>query len=498
MSKIRVRFAPSPTGPLHIGGVRTALYNYLYAKKHGGAFVLRIEDTDQTRFVEGAEDYVLEALEWCGLAPDESPKVGGEYGPYRQSERKESYAAFAEQLIASGNAYYAFDTPDELIALRKQFEAEKKTFSYDSSIRDGLNNSLHLSKEETDAKLTAGEQYVVRLMVPANDEVKFNDEIRGSVSVQTNKMDDKVLYKSDGMPTYHLANVVDDYAMKITHVIRGEEWLPSAPLHVLLYRFLGWEDSMPSFSHLPLLLKPDGPGKLSKRDGDRLGFPVFPLEWNNNGETSTGYREEGYFPDAFINMLSFLGWNPGTEQEIFSIEELTQAFSLDRVGKGGAKFDPDKAKWFNQEYLKAKTGRQLAEFINDAAIDTELLAKVCDQMKERATFAKDIPSAGAYFFAAPTSYDEKIVKKKWKEQSPKIVTDLVSLFDNVSSFDAETLESAFKKYVEINEHGFGIAMIALRLSITGVGGGPNLFKILEIIGKEESIGRMKRGVEVLG
>jgi glutamyl-tRNA synthetase len=498
MSKIRVRFAPSPTGPLHIGGVRTALYNYLYAKKHGGAFVLRIEDTDQTRFVEGAEDYVLEALEWCGLAPDESPKVGGEYGPYRQSERKESYAAFAEQLIASGNAYYAFDTPDELIALRKQFEAEKKTFSYDSSIRDGLNNSLHLSKEETDAKLTAGEQYVVRLMVPANDEVKFNDEIRGSVSVQTNKMDDKVLYKSDGMPTYHLANVVDDYAMKITHVIRGEEWLPSAPLHVLLYRFLGWEDSMPSFSHLPLLLKPDGPGKLSKRDGDRLGFPVFPLEWNNNGETSTGYREEGYFPDAFINMLSFLGWNPGTEQEIFSIEELTQAFSLDRVGKGGAKFDPDKAKWFNQEYLKAKTGRQLAEFINDAAIDTELLAKVCDQMKERATFAKDIPSAGAYFFAAPTSYDEKIVKKKWKEQSPKIVTDLVSLFDNVSSFDAETLESTFKKYVEINEHGFGIAMIALRLSITGVGGGPNLFKILEIIGKEESIGRMKRGVEVLG
>ena len=498
MSKIRVRFAPSPTGPLHIGGVRTALYNYLYAKKHGGAFVLRIEDTDQTRFVEGAEDYVLEALEWCGLDPDESPKVGGEYGPYRQSERKESYAAFAEQLIASGNAYYAFDTPDELIALRKQFEAEKKTFSYDSSIRDGLNNSLHLSKEETDAKLTAGEQYVVRLMVPANDEVKFNDEIRGSVSVQTNKMDDKVLYKSDGMPTYHLANVVDDYAMKITHVIRGEEWLPSAPLHVLLYRFLGWEDSMPSFSHLPLLLKPDGPGKLSKRDGDRLGFPVFPLEWNNNGETSTGYREEGYFPDAFINMLSFLGWNPGTEQEILSIEELTQAFSLDRVGKGGAKFDPDKAKWFNQEYLKAKTGRQLAEFINDAAIDTELLAKVCDQMKERATFAKDIPSAGAYFFAAPTSYDEKIVKKKWKEQSPKIVTDLVSLFDNVSSFDAETLESAFKKYVEINEHGFGIAMIALRLSITGVGGGPNLFKILEIIGKEESIGRMKRGVEVLG
>ena len=497
MSKVRVRFAPSPTGPLHVGGIRTALYNYLYAKKHGGDFILRIEDTDQARFVEGAEDYVLEALEWCGLTPDESPKVGGEYGPYRQSERKASYAAFAERLIASGNAYYAFDTPDELNALRKQYEDEKKTFSYDSSIRDSLNNSLNLSKEALDAKLSAGDQYVIRLLVPANEEVSFTDEIRGSVSVQTNTMDDKVLYKSDGMPTYHLANVVDDYAMKITHVIRGEEWLPSAPLHVLLYRFLGWEDSMPSFSHLPLLLKPDGPGKLSKRDGDRLGFPVFPLEWKDpkSGDISTGYREEGYFPDGFINMLSFLGWNPGTEQEIFSIDELTQAFSLDRVGRAGAKFDPDKAMWFNLEYLKSKTGSQLAEFINDASIDPELLAKVCDQMKERVTFAKDIPSAGAYFFAAPKSYDEKMVKKKWKEQSPKIVTDLISVFDNVSSFDAETLEGAFKKHVEDNELGFGIAMIALRLSITGVGGGPSLFEIIGIIGKRESLRRMRKGVE---
>ena len=497
MSKVRVRFAPSPTGPLHVGGIRTALYNYLYAKKHGGDFILRIEDTDQARFVEGAEDYVLEALEWCGLTPDESPKVGGEYGPYRQSERKASYAAFAERLIASGNAYYAFDTPDELNALRKQYEDEKKTFSYDSSIRDSLNNSLNLSKEALDAKLSAGDQYVIRLLVPANEEVSFTDEIRGSVSVQTNTMDDKVLYKSDGMPTYHLANVVDDYAMKITHVIRGEEWLPSAPLHVLLYRFLGWEDSMPSFSHLPLLLKPDGPGKLSKRDGDRLGFPVFPLEWKDpkSGDISTGYREEGYFPDGFINMLSFLGWNPGTEQEIFSIEELTQAFSLNRVNKAGAKFDPDKAKWFNLEYLKSKTGSQLAEFINDASIDPELLAKVCDQMKERVTFAKDIPSAGAYFFAAPKSYDEKMVKKKWKEKSPAIVTELVTVFNGVDSFDAETLEASFKKYVEDNELGFGIAMIALRLSITGVGGGPSLFEIIGIIGKRESLRRMRKGVE---
>ena len=500
MSKVRVRFAPSPTGPLHVGGVRTALYNYLYAKKHAGDFILRIEDTDQTRFVEGAEDYILEALEWCGLTPDESPKVGGGYGPYRQSERKESYATFAEQLIASGNAYYAFDTPDGLNAIRKQYEAEKKTFSYDSSVRDGLNNSLNLSKEALDAKLSAGEQYVIRLLVPANDEVKFNDEIRGSVSVQTNTMDDKVLFKSDGMPTYHLANVVDDYAMKITHVIRGEEWLPSAPLHVLLYRFLGWEDSMPSFSHLPLLLKPDGPGKLSKRDGDRLGFPVFPLEWKDpkSGDISTGYREEGYFPDGFINMLSFLGWNPGTEQEIFSIDELTEAFSLDRVGKAGAKFDPDKARWFNQEYLKSKTGNQLAEFINDTSIDSKLLAKVCDQMKERATFAKDIPSAGAYFFAAPTSYDEKMVKKKWKEQSPKIVTDLISVFDKALSFDAETLEGVFKTYIEDSGLSFGVAMIALRLSITGVGGGPSLFEVLEIIGRAESFSRMKKCVEVLG
>jgi len=500
MSKVRVRFAPSPTGPLHVGGVRTALYNYLYAKKHAGDFILRIEDTDQTRFVEGAEDYILEALEWCGLTPDESPKVGGGYGPYRQSERKESYATFAEQLIASGNAYYAFDTPDGLNAIRKQYEAEKKTFSYDSSVRDGLNNSLNLSKEALDAKLSSGEQYVIRLLVPANGEVKFNDEIRGSVLVQTSSMDDKVLFKSDGMPTYHLANVVDDYAMKITHVIRGEEWLPSAPLHVLLYRFLGWEDSMPSFSHLPLLLKPDGPGKLSKRDGDRLGFPVFPLEWKDpkSGDISTGYREEGYFPDGFVNMLSFLGWNPGTEQEIFSIDELTQAFSLDRVGKAGAKFDPDKARWFNQEYLKSKTGTQLAEFINETSIDSKLLAKVCDQMKERTTFAKEIPLAGAYFFAAPLSYDEKMVKKKWKEQSPKIVTDLISVFDKALSFDAETLEGVFKTYIEDSGLSFGVAMIALRLSITGVGGGPSLFEVLEIIGRAESFSRMKKCVEVLG
>lgn len=499
MTKVRVRFAPSPTGPLHIGGVRTALYNYLFAKKNGGDFILRIEDTDQTRFVEGAEDYIAKSLAWCGLTPDESPNAGGNYGPYRQSERKHLYKQYADKLLEVGKAYYAFDTPEELSQIRQEFESRKETFAYDSKTRGGLNNSLKLTKEETQAKIDAGEPYVIRLLIPENEEVVFEDNIRGRVVVNSSTIDDKVMYKSDGMPTYHLANVVDDHLMEITHVIRGEEWLPSAPLHVLLYRFLGWEETRPSFAHLPLILKPDGPGKLSKRDGDRLGFPVFPLEWKDpkNGETSTGYKESGYFSDAFVNMLAFLGWNPGTEQELFSLEELTQAFSLERVGKSGAKFDPDKAKWFNQEYVKQRSGEELAKAIDNKSIDFQLLSRVCDQMKERVTFAYEIPEAGKYFFEAPTSYDEKTVKKKWKDQSHSIVSELTSVFEGLTSFDAQSLEDSFKAYVEEKELGFGIAMIAIRLVITGVGGGPNLFEIMEIIGKEESLSRMVSGKEAL-
>lgn len=503
--KVRVRFAPSPTGPLHIGGVRTALYNYLFAKKHGGDFLLRIEDTDQTRYVKGAEDYILEALKWCGITPNEGVGVGGEYGPYHQSERNKDgvYKKYVDQLLAAGNAYYAFDTAEELDQMRERLKAAGgSSQQYDATSRMTMKNSLTLTKEDVDAKISAGEPFVVRVKIPKGEEVKFKDVIRGWVSVDTTHLDDKVLYKSDGMPTYHMANVVDDYLMKITHVIRGEEWLPSAPLHVLLYKLLGWEDVMPLFAHLPLILKPNGNGKLSKRDGDAGGFPVFPIEWNSpEGEISSGYRESGYFPEAHINMLAFLGWNPGTEQEIFSIEELVQAFSLEKVGKSGAKFDPDKTKWFNEQYLRAKSNEELSAILTPilgkhgySNLSSEFVSKVCGLMKERAVFTTDILENGKYFFEAPQEYDAQTVKKKWKENSPEIVADLITVFSN-TEFKAEPLEHAFKQYVEEKELGFGIAMIAIRLSITGVGGGPSLFDIMEVIGKEESINRLKAGIE---
>lgn len=503
--KVRVRFAPSPTGPLHIGGVRTALYNYLFAKKHGGDFILRIEDTDQTRYVAGAEEYILESLKWCGLTFDEGVGVGGNCKPYRQSERNKQgiYKKYVDQLLAAGHAYYAFDTPEELEQMRERLKAEGgSSQQYDSSTRNSMKNSLTLSAEEVSRKIAAGDPYVVRVKIPRNEEIKFKDIIRGWVIVDSSNLDDKVLYKSDGMPTYHMANVVDDYLMKITHVIRGEEWLPSGPLHVMLYRFLGWEDVMPEFAHLPLILKPDGNGKLSKRDGDRLGFPVFPIEWKSpEEEISSGYRESGYFPNAVINMLALLGWNPGTEQELFTVQELVDAFSLDKVGKSGSKFDPDKTKWFNEQYLRAKSNEELAQLIKPMAqakgyqiSDDKFLVSVCNLMKERATFLNDIIEKGTYFFEAPTTYDAETVKKKWKDESAKIVTDLITVFSN-TSFNAHDLEAAFKKYVEDNSLGFGVAMIAIRLSITGVGGGPHLFDIMEVIGKEESINRLKSGIE---
>jgi glutamyl-tRNA synthetase len=503
-NKVRVRFAPSPTGPLHIGGVRTALYNYLFAKKHGGDFLLRVEDTDQTRYVEGAENYIVEALQWCGLTPDEGIGAGGDYGPYRQSDRKELgiYKKYAKKLIELGHAYYAFDTPEDLEQMRESLKASGATsHHYNAKSRKTMNNSLTMSDEEVQEKIAAGDPFVVRVKIPHNVEVKFKDLIRGWVVVNTDNLDDKVLYKSDGMPTYHLANVVDDHLMKITHVIRGEEWLPSGPLHVLLYRFFGWDENMPEFAHLPLILKPDGNGKLSKRDGDRLGFPVFPIEWKSTeGEISSGYRESGYFPEAHINMLAFLGWNPGTEKELFSLEELIQEFTLERVGKSGSKFDPDKTRWFNEQYLKVKANEDLAEMIKPFiemkgfTADEELLKGVCGLMKERVSFVSDIFENGKYFFEAPKTYDAKTVKKKWKEDSPQIVADLITVFSKIE-FKSEDLELAFKAYVEEKELGFGKAMIAVRLSMTGTGGGPSLFEIMEIIGKEESIKRLNAGVE---
>ncbi len=498
--KVRVRFAPSPTGPLHIGGVRTALYNYLFAKKNGGDFLLRVEDTDQTRYVKGAEDYILEALKWCGITPTEGVGVGGDFGPYRQSERKAegTYKKYVDQLLDAGKAYYAFDTPDELDAMRERLKAAGgSSQSYDAASRKSMNNSLTLSSEEVQEKIEAGTPYVVRIKIQPNEKVSFKDVIRGYVEVDSSNLDDKVLFKSDGMPTYHMANVVDDYLMKITHVIRGEEWLPSGPLHVLLYQYLGWENDMPEFAHLPLILKPTGNGKLSKRDGDAGGFPVFPIEWKSpEGEVASGYRESDYFSDAHINMLAFLGWNPGTEQELFSLDELVKEFSLERVGKSGAKFDPDKTKWFNEQYLRAKSDKELAQLIKPLVGDVseELLVGVCGLMKERVSFTGEILEKGKYFFEAPTSYDAKMVKKKWKDDSPQIVEELITVFSN-TEFKSASLETAFKTFVEEKELGFGKPMIAIRLSITGEGGGPSLFDIMELIGEEESIARLHAGIK---
>lgn len=504
---VRVRFAPSPTGPLHMGGVRTALYNYLFAKHNKGTFILRIEDTDQNRYVPGAEEYIFKALEWCGLTPDESPVHGGDYGSYRQSERKPMYRQYAEQLVKDGYAYYAFDTPEELEEMRERLKKAKVASpQYNAVTRSTMKNSLTLSEDEVNKRIENGEQYVIRLKVPRNEEVRFHDEIRGWVVVHSSNVDDKVIFKSDGMPTYHLANIVDDHLMKITHVIRGEEWLPSAPLHVLLYRFLGWEETMPKFAHLPLILKPDGNGKLSKRDGDRLGFPVFPLEWTDptSNEISSGYREKGYFADAFVNMLAFLGWNPGTNQEVFSKEELIETFTLQRVGKAGAKFDADKTKWFNQQYLRATSEAELGELMLPFAeakgykTDVDFLTKIAKPMKERATFVGEMIEEADFFFHVPESYDEKTLNKKWKENTPQYLKELKTNLEALTTFDEESTEKAFKTVLEKNEIGFGQLGPGFRLAVTGKGMGPSLFEICSILGKEEVISRINLALEKLG
>ena len=506
MSDIRVRFAPSPTGPLHIGGVRTALYNYLFAKNQGGKLILRIEDTDQARFVEGAEEYIIESLKWCGIEFDEGGPSGGNFGPYKQSERKYLYLKYAKQLIKNGFAYYAFDTSNDLSEMRARMKAAGvPSPQYNTVTRSTMQNSLTLSEDEVNKRIKAGDPYVIRIKMPRNEDVKLNDIIRGWVLVNTNNMDDKVIFKSDGMPTYHLANVVDDYLMKITHVIRGEEWLPSAPLHVLLYRYLGWQDIMPKFAHLPLILKPDGNGKLSKRDGDRLGFPVFPIQWTNpeTNEISLGYRESGYISKAFINMLSFLGWNPGTTQEIFSMEELIETFCLERVGKAGAKFDFDKTKWFNQQYLRTKNKQELAQELQVILRENGVEAKdnfvqvVCEQLKERATFVKDMWEEGRYYFSAPTSYDKKTIRKKWKGDTPKYMSELKNRLEIILDFNSENIEIEFQAYLKENELGMGQLLPAFRVSLTGLAMGPSLFDIAALLGKEETISRIETALNTI-
>ncbi|RKE00200.1 glutamate--tRNA ligase [Marinifilum flexuosum] len=502
--KVRVRFAPSPTGPLHMGGVRTALFNYLFARKHNGEFLLRIEDTDQTRYVPGAEDYIVEALKWCGITIDEGATVGGEYGPYRQSERKPMYREYADKLIASGDAYYAFDTPEELDAIRKKCEEEKKTFIYNHETRENLNNSLALPAEEVQRKIDAGEAYVVRFKMPVGEELHMDDEIRGHVVFNTSTLDDKVLFKSDGMPTYHLANVVDDYLMKISHVIRGEEWLPSMPLHVLLYRQLGWGEDMPKFAHLPLILKPVGKGKLSKRDGDKLGFPVFPLLWTDpkSNDISSGYREDGYFPEAFVNMLAFLGWNPGIEQEIFSMEELSQAFSLERVNKSGAKFDPEKTKWYNRQYLVNKSDEEIGSLFTKEVLtakeieaDQAVVNRVCGMVKDRVDFIAELWDQVNFFFEAPKEYDAKTVKKGWKADTPELMTELKGILEGIEDFSSANTEEVVKEWITSKEIGFGKVMNPFRLAMVGAGKGPHMFDIIEILGKEETIARLDFAME---
>ena len=504
MSKpVRVRFAPSPTGPLHIGGVRTALFNYLFAKKNNGTFYLRIEDTDQNRFVEGAEEYIMEALEWLGIAPVETVGKNEKFGPYRQSERKELYKQYADRLIASGNAYYAFDTPDSLDTLRKQFETEGKTFIYNHSNRETLNNSLALSKEETEAKIANGEEYVIRFKTPVNETLHLSDIIRGEVKFETSLLDDKVLFKSDGMPTYHLANIVDDHLMETSHVIRGEEWLPSMPLHVMLYRSFGWD--APEFAHLPLILKPIGNGKLSKRDGDKMGFPVFPLEWKTKEGISSGYREKGFFPEAVVNFLALLGWNDGTEKELFSLEELAATFDLKRVHKSGAKFDPEKNKWFNHQYLIQKSDEELAkQFLpivaeqtgKIEAIEINKLTKIVSLIKERAHFVNEFWELSNFFFEEPTAYDEKAAKN-WKEETPQLMKNLIEVLNEIEDFTSNTIETLVKEWMTKNEIGMGKIMQPFRLSLVGALKGPHLFDIVEIIGKEETIKRIQKAVTTL-
>lgn len=499
MKPVRVRFAPSPTGALHIGGVRTALYNFLLARKHGGTMLLRIEDTDQTRYVPGAEEYILEALAWAGIEIDEGVGKGGPHAPYRQSERKEIYQKYAQQLIDEGKAYYAFDTERDLEAMRERLKKEDAiNQQYGISTRGQMNNSLTLSTAEVKQKLDAGEPYVIRLKVPADQSVELMDLIRGQVVVSSSQIDDKVLMKSDGMPTYHLANVVDDYLMQITHVIRGEEWLPSAPLHVLLYQAFGWQNAMPQFAHLPLLLKPDGNGKLSKRDADQMGFPIFPLTWTDpkTNELAKGFRETGYLPEALINFLAFLGWNPGTEQEIFSMAQLTEAFTLERIGKAGAKFDIHKAQWFNQQYLRSKSNTQLAKHLLDSlkkeniSCSEQKAEKVCQAMRERITYPQDIFEHGKFFFTAPTLFDETVISKKWNEEAVKALSAYRDEIKKIENPSAELAKSTLDSVAGNLGIGTGKVLPALRVAITGQGSGPDLMLTIEILGSVETDSRL--------
>ncbi len=503
---VRVRFAPSPTGPLHIGGVRTALYNYLFARQHGGTMILRIEDTDSQRFVPGAEEYILDSLRWCGIEIDEGVGVGGPHAPYRQSERRDLYLKYALQLVESGWAYYAFDTAAELDALRKEAEAQGRTFAYDHTVRTRLATSLNLPDEEVKARITRGDQWVIRFRMPENRTVAMDDLIRGHVEVNTSTLDDKVLYKSaDSLPTYHLANIVDDHLMEVSHVIRGEEWLPSLPLHYLLYEAFGWQDSQPRFAHLPLLLKPTGGGKLSKRDGDKMGFPVFPLFWKSpaTGETARGYREDGYLPEAFINMLALLGWNPGTEQEIFSLPELIDAFSLERVSKSGARFQPDKARWFNAQYLHRMSDSQLAALyqpiLREHGIDVsdEVAGKVAGIMKERASLVTDLWDLTSYFFIAPETYDEKQAKKYWKGQNPAILREVREVLASIDDFSLENTERILHAWIEEKGYGMGQVMNTLRLALVGAGKGPGMYDVTAFLGREECLRRIDRLFERL-
>lgn len=497
--QVRVRFAPSPTGPLHMGGVRTALYNYLFARRHGGKMILRIEDTDSQRFVSGAEDYIIESLKWCGIEIDEGVGVGGPHAPYRQSERREIYLEYANRLVEAGWAYYAFDSAAELDALRKEAEARGETFAYNHSVREKLSTSLALSAEEVAERISRGDQWVIRFKMPENETVEMDDLIRGHVKVNTSTLDDKVLYKSaDALPTYHLANIVDDHLMEITHVIRGEEWLPSLPLHYLLYKAFGWADSQPRFAHLPLLLKPTGGGKLSKRDGDKMGFPVFPLFWKSpaTGETARGYREDGYFPEAFINMLALLGWNPGTEQELFTMQELIDGFSLDRVSKSGARFQPDKAKWFNAQYMHRKSDAELAELFQPTLrahgieVSDELAGKAAGIMKERAQLLTDLWDLTSYFFVAPDSYEEKQAKKYWKGQNPAILHELRGVLASIDDFSLENTERIVRAWIEEKGYGMGQVMNTLRLALVGAGKGPGMYDVTSFIGREECLRRI--------
>lgn len=500
--KVRVRFAPSPTGPLHIGGVRTALYNYLFARQHGGDLVFRIEDTDSHRFVPGAEEYIIESFRWLGIKFDEGVSFGGNHGPYRQSERRAIYKKYVDQLLADGKAYIAFDTPEQLEAKR----AAVQNFQYDARTRQEMTNSLTLPKEEVERRIADGEQYVVRFKVEPGIEVHVNDMIRGDVKIKSDILDDKVLYKSaDELPTYHLANIVDDHLMEITHVIRGEEWLPSAPLHVLLYRAFGWEDTMPTFAHLPLLLKPEGKGKLSKRDGDRLGFPVFPLEWHDpkTGDISSGYRESGYFPEAVVNFLALLGWNPGTEQELFSLDELVEQFDIHKCSKSGAKFDYQKGMWFNHEYILRKSNEEIARLFapivanNGVDESMERITKVVSMMKDRVSFVKELWPLCSFFFIAPLEYDEKTVKKRWKADSAKVMTELAEVLEGIDDFSVKGQEPIVMKWVEEKGYKLGDVMNAFRLALVGIGKGPGMFDISAFLGKEETLARLRKAVEVL-